>query len=186
LLSQYLKDQSEFTTNMETLASLLIKHTQSALAQYMVTATAEEPIENNCLFSDVSASIDLVDSANNIMILVYLLFPYDLAANIYESIFGEVAPEELGEVTKEMVNIIGGNIKPELPKYSAEIFSQIHPEKQLPQTDTEFLKFNLGFPQYLMKDAQELKMPKTTAFDLVIPFVIGDEEITLVVAFCLP
>jgi hypothetical protein len=43
------EDQSKITPNMESLASLLIKHTQTALAQYMVTATAEDPIENNYL-----------------------------------------------------------------------------------------------------------------------------------------
>ncbi len=168
---------------METLASLFVKHTHTALAQYMVTATAEDPIQNNCLFGDVSASIDLVDSTNNITLYIHLLFPYQLVAEIYENIFGEVAPDELGEVSNEMVNIIAGNIKPELPKHSAEIFSQIHPAKQLPSEETEFLKFSLGFPKYLMKDAQELKLSDATIFDIVIPFVIGDEEITLIAAF---
>jgi hypothetical protein len=37
-----------------------------------------------------------------------------------------------------------------------------------------------------MKDAQELKMPMTTVFNFVIPFVVDDEEITLVAAFRLP
>jgi len=168
---------------MSKLASLFTEHTNTSLAQYMVSATAEDPIANNCLFGDIIASIDLTDSQNNIIVSISLLFTNDLASRIYEAIFGEVSLDELGEVTKEMVNIIGGNVKPELTKFSTEIFSKVHPNKPLPEGQTEFLKFDLGLPNYLMKDAHELKLPDKTAYELVIPFVVEDEEITLVVAF---
>lgn len=79
-------------------------------ASLKVSAVADDPIENYCLYGEMKATRDLIYYDEKIKLLLVLFFPKIVACDIYETIFGERNEDDAGEVVLKLSNIIGGNI----------------------------------------------------------------------------
>jgi hypothetical protein len=90
-----------------------------------------------------------------------------------------VAIEQVSGVVQELVNIIGGIVKPKISPYSKEIV------KLVPQSEDSLagidMSWYLGLPESKMGDdhSQEIKLNGVTKFH--VPFRIKDEVFHLVV-----
>jgi len=150
--------------------------------QYMVSAVADDPIENDCLYGDMNASIDLIDHDEKIKISLVLFFPEIVACDIYETIFGERNEDDSGEVVLELSNIIGGNIKPTLTEHSRTVFDLIFPNRHENSEPDRKLKLDLGFPALIKGGSYNVGPDGDGAFKLVLPFKIGQEDINALVS----
>ncbi len=149
--------------------------------QYMVSAVADDPIENDCLYGDMNASIDLIDHNEKIKVSLILFFPEIVACDIYETIFGERNEDDAGEVVLELGNIIGGNIKPTLTEHSKTILELVFPNRPENSDPDRLLKLDLGFPA-LMRGEYKVNSNDDGIFKLVLPFKIDNEEINALVS----
>jgi CheY-specific phosphatase CheX len=145
--------------------------------QYMVSAVADDPIENDCLYGDMNASIDLIDHDKKIKISLILFFPESVACDIYETIFGERNENDAGEVVLELGNIIGGNIKPTLTEHSKTILGLVFPNRAENSEPDQELKLDLGFPSLIKGETYNVSSDDDGIFKLVLPFKIDQEEI---------
>ncbi len=178
--------QSSFSTEGEVsdlsgLSGPISESVVEGFSQYMVSAVADDPIENDCLYGDMNASIDLTDHDEKIKISLILFFPEIVACDIYETIFGERNEDDSGEVVLELGNIIGGNIKPTLTEHSKTVFDLVFPNRAENSEPGRKLKLDLGFPTLIKGESYDVKSDDE-AFKLVLPFKIGQEEINALVS----
>jgi CheY-like chemotaxis protein/CheY-specific phosphatase CheX len=150
--------------------------------QYMVSAVADDPIENDCLYGDMNASIDLIDHDEKIKVSLILFFPEVVACDIYETIFGERNEDDSGEVVLELSNIIGGNMKPTLTEHSKTVLDLVFPNRAENAEPDRKLKLDLGFPTLIKGESYNVNADDKDAFKLVLPFKIGQEDINALVS----
>ena len=157
-----------------------IDSTLEAIGQYMVTAEPTSPVAANDFRGFFSASVELSDAKNSILLTLILNFPKKLACDIYEGIFGEVDLEQVCEVVKELVNIIGGAIKPKLGEVSAEVICLLSPETNSAGTT---LDLKLGLPSGKMGEEHNLNVEDEEALRFTVPFNVQGEQFTLTTVF---
>jgi hypothetical protein len=80
------------------LADTISESVLEGFGQYMFAAVSDDPIGNDCLYGDISTSIDLIDPKEKIKVSLILFFPEIVACYIYENIFGERNEDEAGEI----------------------------------------------------------------------------------------
>lgn len=154
--------------------------TIEAMEQYMAEAIPDDSNGSVELDGYFSAWVDLLDSDNRIQITLLINFPKNAACGIYEGIFGEVDIEQVGGVVQELVNIIGGIVKPKILEFAKEIKQLVHEESELPANENE-ITWNLGLPESKMGENHSLDMKLNGAPKFHVPFKIKDETFHLVV-----
>jgi DNA-binding NarL/FixJ family response regulator len=176
------QDSSWEESPVEVPSSIIDEFTNStieALEQYMTEAIPEVSKGSVELNGYFSAWVDLVEADSRIQITLVANFPKEAACSIYEEIFGEVDIEQVGGVVQELVNIIGGIVKPKISPFSREIAQLVQQsEDSLGEID---MIWDLGLPESKMGDdhTQDIKLngvPK-----LHVPFKVKDEVFHLVV-----
>ena len=153
--------------------------TIEALEQYMTEAVPEISKGSVELKGYFSAWVDLVEADSRIQITMVVNFPKEAACGIYKDIFGEVDIDQVGGVVQELVNIIGGIVKPKILPFSSEILQLAQEsEDSLGEND---MTWDLGLPESKMGDdhSQDIKLNGVPKFH--IPFKIKDDVFHLVV-----
>ena len=164
-------------------ASIINAFTEStieAMEQYMAEAipdSSKGPVELKGYFS---AWVDLLDTANRTQITLLINFPKKVACGIYEEIFGEVDIEQVCGVVQELVNIIGGIVKPRISEFSKEITQLVHESKELSVPESG-LTWDLGLPEARMGENHSLDLKLNGLPKFHVPFKIKDETFHLVV-----
>lgn len=153
--------------------------TVEALEQYMTEATPEVSKGSVELNGYFSAWVDLIESDNRIQIPLVANFPKEAACKIYEEIFGEVDIEQVSGVVQELVNIIGGIVKPKIAPFSREI-AQLVPQSEGSLGESD-MTWDLGLPESKMGDdhSQDINLNGVPKFH--VPFKIKDDTFHLVV-----
>ena len=153
--------------------------TVEALEQYMTEAIPEVSKGSVELKGYFSAWVDLVESDNRIQITMVANFPKEAACKIYEEIFGEVDIDQVSGVVQELVNIIGGIVKPKISPFSKEI-AQLMPQSEDSMGEVD-MTWDLGLPESKMGDdhSQDIKLNGVAKFH--VPFKIKDDVFHLVV-----
>jgi CheY-like chemotaxis protein len=153
--------------------------TIEALEQYMTEAIPEVSKGSVELKGYFSAWVDLVEADSRIQITMLANFPKEVACNIYEEIFGEVDIEQVGGVVQELVNIIGGIVKPRISPFSNEI-AQLVPQSEDSIGEVDMI-WDLGLPESKMGDehSQEIKLNGVPKFH--VPFKVKNDVFHLVV-----
>lgn len=153
--------------------------TVEALEQYMTEAIPEVSKGSVELKGYFSAWVDLLESDNRIQITLVANFPKEAACKIYEEIFGEVDIEQVSGVVQELVNIIGGIVKPKISPFSKEI-AQLVPQSGDSIGEIDMI-WDLGLPESKMGDdhSQEIQLNGVPKFH--VPFKIKDDVFHLVV-----
>ncbi len=153
--------------------------TIEALEQYMTEAIPEVSKGSVELKGYFSAWVDLVEADSRIQITMVANFPKEAACSIYEDIFGEVDIEQVGGVVQELVNIIGGIVKPKISPFSSEI-AQLVPQSENSLGEIEMV-WDLGLPEAKMGDdhSQDIKLNGVPKFH--VPFKVKDDVFHLVV-----
>ncbi len=169
------------STGLSGLSESISESVIEGFGQYMVSAVADDPIENDCLYGDINASIDLIDNNEKIKVSLILFFPEIVACDIYENIFGERNENDAGEVVLELGNIIAGNIKPRLSEHSKTILDLVFPNRPENSEPSRELKLDLGFPSLIVGEDYTENLDDET-FKLVLPFKIDKEEINILVS----
>ncbi|MBT3366099.1 MAG: response regulator [Nitrospina sp.] len=162
------------------IVSVFTESTIEAMEQYMAEAIPDDSNGSVELDGYFSAWVDLLDSDNRIQITLLINFPKNAACGIYEGIFGEVDIEQVGGVVQELVNIIGGIVKPKILEFAKEIKQLVHEESELPANENE-ITWNLGLPESKMGENHSLDMKLNGAPKFHVPFKIKDETFHLVV-----
>ncbi|MBT3921660.1 MAG: response regulator [Nitrospina sp.] len=162
------------------IVNVFTESTIEAMEQYMAEAIPDNSKGSVELNGYFSAWVDLLDSENRIQITLLINFPKNAACGIYEGIFGEVDIEQVGGVVQELVNIIGGIVKPRILEFAGEIKRLVHEENELPANEDE-ITWNLGLPESKMGDNHSLDMKLNGTPKFHVPFKIKDEIFHLVV-----
>ncbi|KMP11269.1 hypothetical protein UR09_03735 [Candidatus Nitromaritima sp. SCGC AAA799-A02] len=156
-----------------------VDSTVDSMGQYMVSAVPGEPVAYDEFDGYFSSSLDLTNADQNIRMLLALNFPKDVACKIYEGIFGEVDMDQVCGVVQELVNIIGGIVKPKIDEFSAEIISLVHPGRKPPDK----LSWDLGLPCAQMGEGHTFNIGKESDPKFIVPFQVNNEKFDLVVVF---
>ena len=154
--------------------------TLEAMGQYMVTAVPGTPMAHNEFNGYFSSSVGLSNKNHGIRLLLALNFPKDVACKIYEGIFGEVDIDQVAEVVKELINIIGGIVKPKLGEFSGDILSLIHPDKTIADGG---LSLDLGLPVAQMGEGHSFDAGNADDPKFIVPFQVENEKFDLIVVF---
>ncbi|PIQ95524.1 MAG: hypothetical protein COV67_14470 [Nitrospinae bacterium CG11_big_fil_rev_8_21_14_0_20_56_8] len=157
-----------------------VESTLEALGQYMVCAEPEEPTDQYDADTFFSSLIDLCNPAHGLKLQLAMYFPKTVACNIYETIFGEVDMEQVCGVVQELVNIIGGIVKPKIAGYSRDILPLVHPEAR---GGDQPLEFDLGLPVAVMGEDRTVPIDNPQTHRFIVPFKVNGETITLTVFF---
>lgn len=156
---------------------------QEALGQYMVKADVGDPIKSDQLRGDFSAAIDLSDPTHQVKIVIILVFPKSPACKIYENLFGEVDMDQVCGIVQELVNIIGGAIKPKISDYGRDILQLVYPEKDWDSSHPHQLKFDLGFPTAKMGENHSVDLQDHNDPRFVLPLNMNGDQLKLVTLF---
>lgn len=157
--------------------------TLEALGQYMVAAVPGAPVTHDAFNGYFSPSVDLSNKNHGARLLLALNFPKDAACKIYEGIFGEVDMNQVAEVVKELINIIGGIVKPKLAEFSGDILALIHPDKAAASDAVEDLSFDLGLPAAQVGEGHSFDAGNAQGPKFIVPFQVENEKFDLIVVF---
>jgi len=159
-----------------------VRSTIEAMEQYMASATPIEVKDGWQLNGFFSSWVDLVDSEKKLKMSLIINFPKKMACDIYEGIFGEVDLEQVSGVVQELVNILGGMVKPKIADYTSEIMELAFAGEEAPITSGT-LNLELGLPESKMGEGHTLDMDIKNLPKFVAPFESSGEIFYLVVLF---
>ncbi len=159
-----------------------IKSTIEAMEQYMVDATLTELKDDWKLNGYFSSWVDLMESDKRVQLNLIINFPKKMACDIYEGIFGEVDLEQVSGVVQELVNILGGIVKPRIDDYTSEIMELAYHGEEVPNASGT-LNFDLGLPESKMGEEHTLDMEIEGLPKFILPFESKGEVFHLVVLF---
>jgi CheY-like chemotaxis protein len=159
-----------------------VRSTIEAMEQYMADATPTEANGDNTLNGYFSSWVDLMDSEKRVQMSLIINFPKKVACDIYEGIFGEVDLEQVSGVVQELVNILGGIVKPKIADYTSEIMELAYWGEEAPSANGA-LNLDLGLPESKMGEGHTLDMDIENLPKIVVPFESKSEIFYLVVLF---
>lgn len=158
------------------------RSTIEAMEQYMADANLTELKDDWELNGFFSSWVDLMDSEKRVQMNLIINFPQKMACNIYEGIFGEVDLEQVAGVVQELVNILGGIVKPRIADYTSEIMELAYWGEEVPSASGA-LNLDLGLPESKMGEGHTLDIELEGLPKFVLPFESKDEVFYLVVLF---
>jgi CheY-like chemotaxis protein len=159
-----------------------VKSTIEAMEQYMADATPTESKGDDILNGYFSSWVDLMDSEKRVQMSLIINFPKKVACEIYEGIFGEVDTEQVCGVVQELVNILGGIVKPKIADYASEIMELAYWGEEVPSVSGA-LNLDLGLPESKMGEGHTLDMDIENLPKIMVPFESKGEVFYLVVLF---
>jgi CheY-like chemotaxis protein len=159
-----------------------VKSTIESMEQYMADASPTESKGDDPLNGYFSSWVDLMDSEKRVQINLIINFPKKLACDIYEGIFGEVDLEQVCGVVQELVNILGGIVKPKIADYTSEIMELAYWGEEVPSASGA-LNLDLGLPESKMGEGHTLNMDIENLPKIRVPFESKGEIFYLVVLF---
>jgi len=158
-----------------------IESTVEAFSQYLVTAIPGQPQPGNGADGDFVVSVDFVDDEHDVKVLLLIYFPKQIAYDIYETIFGELDMSQVGEVVKELGNIIGGIAKIKAAEIPHELLKLINGGRPVdPRKEIE-MHFKMGLPETREDGKESLGLGEEPQF--TVPFTIEGENAFLQVYF---
>lgn len=159
-----------------------VKSTIEAMEQYMADASPIEANGDNMMNGYFSSWVDLMDSEKRVQMSLIINFPKKVACDIYEGIFGEVDLEQVCGVVQELVNILGGIVKPKIADYTSEIMELAYWGQETPNVSGA-LNLDLGLPESKMGEGHTLDMDIENLPKIMVPFESKGEVFYLVVLF---
>ena len=166
----------------EPLISLLWPHADPAFGLKQFEESLTELKDDWELNGFFSSWVDLMDSEKRVQMNLIINFPQKMACNIYEGIFGEVDLEQVAGVVQELVNILGGIVKPRIADYTSEIMELAYWGEEVPSASGA-LNLDLGLPESKMGEGHTLDIELEGLPKFVLPFESKDEVFYLVVLF---
>ena len=158
------------------------RSTIEAMEQYMADANLIELSDDWELNGFFSSWVDLMDSEKRVQLNLIINFPKKMACDIYEGIFGEVDLEQVAGVVQELVNILGGIVKPKIADYTSEIVELAYWGEEAPKASGP-LNLDLGLPESKMGEGHDLDIEMQGIPKFVLPFESKGEIFYLVVLF---
>ncbi|MBC8284640.1 MAG: response regulator [Nitrospinae bacterium] len=174
--------ESEIIEVPEKIIEHFTKSTIEAMEQYMADASLTELKDDWKLNGYFSSWVDLMDSEKRVQLNLIINFPKKVACDIYEGIFGDVDLEQVSGVVQELVNILGGIVKPKIADYTTEIMQLAYWKDEVPAASGSF-NFDLGLPESKMGEDHELDIELEGSPKFVLPFECKEEIFYLVVQF---
>jgi two-component system, chemotaxis family, chemotaxis protein CheY len=159
-----------------------VRSTIEAMEQYMADANSIEASADSTLNGYFSSWVDLMDSEKRVQISMIINFPKQVACDIYEGIFGEVDLDQVCGVVQELVNILGGIVKPKISDYTSEIMELAYWGEEVPDA-SGVLNLDLGLPESKMGEGHTLDMDIENLPKIMVPFESKGEVFYLVVLF---
>ena len=159
-----------------------VKSTIEAMEQYMADASPTEARGDETLNGYFSSWVDLMDTEKRVQMSLIINFPKKVACDIYEGIFGEVDLEQVCGVVQELVNILGGIVKPKIADYTSEIMELAYWGEEAPSVSGA-LNLDLGLPESKMGEGHTLDMDIENLPKIMVPFESKGEIFYLVVLF---
>jgi CheY-like chemotaxis protein len=159
-----------------------IRSTIEAMEQYMADASPIEATGDSKLNGYFSSWVDLMDTEKRVQMNLIINFPKKVACEIYEGIFGEVDLDQVCGVVQELVNILGGIVKPKIADYTSEIMELAYWGEEIPNTSGA-LNLDLGLPESKMGEDHTLDMDIKNLPKIMVPFESKGEVFYLVVLF---
>ena len=159
-----------------------VRSTIEAMEQYMADASPTETNGDSTLNGYFSSWVDLMDSEKRVQMSLIINFPKKVACDIYEGIFGEVDLEQVCGVVQELVNILGGIVKPKIADYTSEIMELAYWGEEAPSVSGA-LNLDLGLPESKMGEGHTLDMDIENLPKIMVPFESKGEIFYLVVLF---
>ena len=158
-----------------------IESAVEAFSQYLVTAIPGQPQPGNGADGDVVVSVDFVDEEHEVRVVLLIYFPKKIACDIYETIFGELDMTQVGEVVKELGNIIGGIAKIKAAQIPHELLKLINGGRPVdPRKEIE-MHFKMGLPESREDGKESLHLGEEPKF--TVPFTVEGENAFLQVYF---
>ncbi|MCH7650929.1 MAG: response regulator [Nitrospinae bacterium] len=158
-----------------------IESAVEAFSQYLVTAIPGQPQSGNGADGDFVVSVDFVDEEHEVRVVLLIYFPKKIACDIYETIFGELDMTQVGEVVKELGNIIGGIAKIKAAKIPHELLKLINGGRPVdPRKEIE-MHFQMGLPESWEDGKESLNLGEEPKF--TVPFTVEGENAFLQVYF---
>lgn len=158
-----------------------IESAVEAFSQYLVTAIPGQPQPGNGADGDFVVSVDFVDEEHEVRVVLLIYFPKKIACDIYETIFGELDMTQVGEVVKELGNIIGGIAKIKAAKIPHELLKLINGGRPVdPRKEIE-MHFQMGLPESWEDGKESLNLGEEPKF--TVPFTVEGENAFLQVYF---
>ncbi len=158
------------------------RSTIEAMEQYMADAKLLELKDDWELNGFFSSWVDLMDSEKRVLMNLVINFPKNMACDIYEGIFGEVDLEQVAGVVQELVNILGGMVKPKIADYTSEIMELAYWGEEVPNAKGP-LNLDLGLPESKMGEGHTLDIEMQGLPKFIFPFETKGETFYLVVLF---
>jgi CheY-like chemotaxis protein len=159
-----------------------VKSTIEAMEQYMADASPIKASGDSTLNGYFSSWVDLMDSEKRVQMNLIINFPKKVACDIYEGIFGEVDLDQVCGVVQELVNILGGIVKPKIADYTSEIMELAYWGEEVPSVSGP-LNLDLGLPESKMGEGHTLDMDIANLPKIMVPFESKGETFYLVVLF---
>ena len=158
-----------------------IESAVEAFSQYLVTAIPGQPQPGNGADGDFVVSVDFVDEEHEVRVVLLIYFPKKIACDIYETIFGELDMTQVGEVVKELGNIIGGIAKIKAAQIPHELLKLINGGRPVdPRKEIE-MHFKMGLPESREDGKESLHLGEEPKF--TVPFTVEGENAFLQVYF---
>ncbi len=176
------EDSKPEPTIPEKILEPFTKSTIDAMEQYMADANLIELKDGWKLNGFFSSWVDLMDSEKRVQISMLINFPKKMACDIYEGIFGEVDLEQVAGVVQELVNILGGIVKPKISDYTTELMELAYWGEEVPDARGP-LNLDLGLPESKMGEEHTLDIEMQGIPKFTLPFESKGEVFYLVVLF---
>ena len=158
-----------------------IESAVEAFSQYLVTAIPGQPQPGNGADGDFVVSVDFVDEEHEVRVVLLIYFPKKIACDIYETIFGELDMTQVGEVVKELGNIIGGIAKIKAAKIPHELLKLINGGRPVDPREEIEMHFKMGLPESREDGKESLNLGEEPKF--TVPFTVEGENAFLQVYF---
>ncbi len=159
-----------------------VESTIEAMEQYMAEAKPIDTETSDGLNGFFSSWVDIIDTDKRVQISLIINFPKKVACDIYEGIFGEVDIDQVSGVVQELVNIIGGIVKPRIADCTSEIMELAYWGEEIPKF-ADSLNLNLGLPESKMGEGHTLDLDIENPPKFIVPFECKGEVFYLLVLF---
>jgi len=126
-------------------------------------------------------SLDFVDDEHDVKVLLLIYFSKQIACNIYETIFGELDMDQVGDVVQELGNIIGGIAKIKAADSPHELLKLTNGGQPVdPRKEIE-MHFKMGLPEVWECEIESMDLGGIPQF--TIPLTVEGENAFLRVYF---